>query len=155
MRNPGCKVRLTILLAAILAAQTSQAQYPPACPPVEKVVVCGDEPLFEDGVVQRETAITMAAQGCNARLLATWMDKGQCHQYTNPQGGEAAGGWTAEQVAAMPDGCELAAWYATQVPQEEVLAFVARLLELMDESPELFDEPRSYQFLECICTILE
>ena len=111
IKSGGLKLRLTILVAAILAAQTSQAQYPPACPPIEKVVVCGDEPLFEDEVVQRETA--------------------------------------------MPDGCELAAWYATHVPREEVLAFAERLVELMDEAPELFDEPRSYQFLECIYAILE
>jgi hypothetical protein len=78
-----------------------------------------------------------------------------CHTDTDPPVEGMRGGWSGEEVSVMPEGCELAAWYATIAPREQVMALTARLLQLMDESPEIFDQPESYEFLQCIYAILD
>jgi hypothetical protein len=105
----------------------------------------GDCDVDWDDIGAFQNAVTGPLPGCH----------GVCNLNTDPPLGAGAGGWTAEEVAAMPAGCEFATWYATHASRESVLAFTARLLELMDESPELFDEPRSYEFLECIYPVLD
>ncbi len=55
----------------------------------------------------------------------------------------------------MPEGCELATWVATHVPEDYVCAFLERLLEYLDEYPDGPDVEQTVQFLECMQGVLE
>ncbi len=75
--SPARAIVITAVISSLWYAPRAAAQYPPTCPAINKVVVCGGQPIFTDVYGQRETSIgmvTQGVQGCSARLVAIWID---------------------------------------------------------------------------------
>lgn len=83
-RHAGASSAPLALALTCLVCRYAVGQYPPTCPTINKVVVCGGQRLFTDAYGQRETSLAIVTQGThgwNARLGAIWIDAAQ---YVHP-----------------------------------------------------------------------
>ena len=82
---------------------------------------------------------------------------GPCHDDPECRGeGESVGGDGFDQEAweSLPPKCELAAWYLTHLPTEEVAALAKKLADYLMQHPDDEDAEEIADFVACVFAVL-